>query len=81
MRFYTENRKYYCGIDLHTKTMYVCILDETDSILLHKNIPAQPKPFLALIADYRDGLVVDFHNIKKAVITLHQKIRDVLCVY
>lgn len=58
MRFYTENRKYYCGIDLHTKTMYVCILDENGNILIHKNIPAKPEPFLALIADYRDELVV-----------------------
>ena len=27
MRFYTKQHKYYCGIDLHTRTMYVCILD------------------------------------------------------
>jgi len=58
MRFYTENRKYYCGIDLHTKTMYVCILNESGEILLHQNIPAKPTPFLKLIADYRDQLVV-----------------------
>jgi len=58
MRFYTENRKYYCGIDLHTKTMYVCILDDTGKILAHKNIPAKPGPFLKLIDEYRDQLVV-----------------------
>jgi hypothetical protein len=29
MRFYTKNRKYYCGIDLHTKTMYVCLMDDS----------------------------------------------------
>ena len=27
MKFYTKQHKYYCGIDLHTKKMYVCILD------------------------------------------------------
>ena len=27
MRFYTKNHDYYCGIDLHTKTMYVCVLN------------------------------------------------------
>ena len=27
MRFYTKQHKYYCGIDLHTKKMFVCILD------------------------------------------------------
>ncbi len=29
MNFYTKQHKFYCGIDLHTKKMYVCILDET----------------------------------------------------
>ncbi len=27
MRFYTGQHRHYCGIDLHTRTMYVCILD------------------------------------------------------
>ncbi len=27
MRFYTETHQHYCGIDLHARTMYVCILD------------------------------------------------------
>lgn len=27
MRFYNRQHQYYCGIDLHVKTMYVCILD------------------------------------------------------
>jgi hypothetical protein len=28
MRFYTTQHHYYCGIDLHARTMYVCILDQ-----------------------------------------------------
>jgi len=27
MNFYTNQHKYFCGIDLNTKKMYVCILD------------------------------------------------------
>ena len=27
MRFYNRPHQYYCGIDLHVKTMYVCILN------------------------------------------------------
>ena len=27
MRFYTENHEHCCGIDLHARSMYVCILD------------------------------------------------------
>ena len=26
---HTMQHKYYCGIDLHTKKMYICILDST----------------------------------------------------
>jgi hypothetical protein len=28
MRFYTEQHKHYCGIDLHTNKMDLCILRE-----------------------------------------------------
>ena len=28
MRFYTNQHKYDCGIDLHARRMYVCIIDE-----------------------------------------------------
>jgi len=27
MRFYAKQHNYYCGIDLHARTMYGCILD------------------------------------------------------
>lgn len=27
MKFYTKTHKFYCGIDLHAKTMYLCILN------------------------------------------------------
>jgi hypothetical protein len=27
MRFYTQAHRYYCGIDLHARWMYLCILD------------------------------------------------------
>ena len=58
MRFYTNSHKYYCGIDLHTKMMYVCILDSDANILIHKNIPTNGKAFLKLIAPYREDIVV-----------------------
>ena len=36
MRFYNRQHTYYCGIDLHVKTMYVCILDGTGQVLVHR---------------------------------------------
>jgi len=50
MRFYTGQHRYYCGIDLHARTMYVCILDHEDGkVVLHRNMRCAP---------YRDDLVV-----------------------
>ena len=58
MRFYTKQHPLYCGIDLHARTMYVCILNQEGEILVHRNMPTGPDPFLKVIAPYREGLVV-----------------------
>jgi transposase len=58
MRFYTQQHKHYCGIDLHARSMYVCLLDQAGTILVHKNVPATPEAFLRVIAPYRDDVVV-----------------------
>jgi transposase len=58
MRFYTEQHRYYCGIDLHARSMYICILDRDGNVLLHKNLRANPDAFLKAVAKYRQDLVV-----------------------
>ena len=58
MRFYTQQRDFYCGIDLHARSMYLCILDRDGKIVLHHNMAAAPEPFLQAIASYRGNLVV-----------------------
>ena len=58
MRFYTNQHPFYCGIDLHARSMYVCILSHDGEILLHRNMKAAPEPFLKAVAPYHDGLVV-----------------------
>src|SRR5918992_3139048 len=58
MRFYTNQHPFYCGIDLHARSMYVCIVSQDGEMLLHRNMPAAPEPFLKAVAPYRDGLVV-----------------------
>jgi transposase len=58
MRFYTQQHQFYCGIDLHARTMYSCILNHAGEIMLHRNMKASPEAFLKAIAPYREGLVV-----------------------
>src|SRR3989442_559940 len=58
MRFYTKQHPFYCGIDLHARTMYVCILDQAGETLLHRNMPATPEALLKAIAPYREQIVL-----------------------
>jgi transposase len=58
MRFYTKQHQYYCGIDLHARTMYLCVLNQAGEILVHRNLKAAPEPFLKSVAPYREDLVV-----------------------
>ena len=58
MTFYTKQHKFYCGVDLHAKTMYLCILDREGSVVLHRNIRTNPEVFLKTIAAYREDIAV-----------------------
>jgi transposase len=58
MRFYTRQHRFYCGVDLHARSMYVCVLDAEGKVLVSKDIAAAAEPFLELIAPYRDDLAV-----------------------
>ena len=52
MRSYTQQHRHYCGIDLHARTMFVCIISHDGEILVEKNIRARPDAFLDLVAPY-----------------------------
>jgi hypothetical protein len=58
MRFYTRTHRFYCGIDLHARTLHLCVLDQAGAIVLDKNIVARPETFLKAIAGFRDDVVV-----------------------
>ena len=58
MRFYTRQHRHYCGIDLHARTMYVCILGHDGEVLLERNLGCDPKVFLRTVEPYREDLVV-----------------------
>lgn len=58
MNFYTKQHSYYCGIDLHAKRMYVCILDKENKVVVHENIKTDPNDFIKLIEPYREDIIV-----------------------
>jgi transposase len=58
MRFYTTAHQFYCGIDLHTRTLSLCVLDDRGVIVCQRTLPPSPDELLATLAPFRDGLVV-----------------------
>jgi hypothetical protein len=50
MRFSTKQHPFYCGIDLHARPMSRCLLNRDGAILIHRNMPAGPDPFLKAMA-------------------------------
>jgi hypothetical protein len=58
VRFYTNQHKFYCGIDLHARAMDVCMLTRDGEVLPHRPMQAAPAPLLKAVAPYREDLVV-----------------------
>src|SRR5438105_13569148 len=58
MKFYTQQHPHYCGIDLHARTMYLCILDQAGAIVLHRNMKADPDSLLKAIETFRQPIVI-----------------------
>ena len=46
MRFYTWQHRLYSGVDLHARTMYLCILRHDGEVLLERNLPCDPQLLL-----------------------------------
>ena len=58
MRFYDQQHDFYCGVDLHTQRMYLCILDRDGNKQLHRNVRAKPHEFLRAVEGFREDLIV-----------------------
>ena len=59
MKYYTSTTEFNCGIDLHARQMYVCVMDRSGKKLLHTNIRNNDFAyFLKLVAPYRHDLTV-----------------------
>jgi len=58
MRFYSQHHQFYCGIDLHTRTLSLCVLDAAGVVKLEVTLPTNREQLLAALSPFRDGLVV-----------------------
>jgi len=59
MRLYQTTTEFNCGVDLHARQMYVCVVDKEGKILVHRNIRDNDfEFFLKLVQPYRPSLTV-----------------------
>lgn len=59
MKYYTSTTEYNCGIDLHARQMYICLMDRQGNKLVHTNVRNNDFDFfLKRIEPYRHDLTV-----------------------
>ena len=58
MRFYNNSHPYYCGIDLHARLLYVCIIDSKGEVVAHKKIGASKDELLLILEPYIGNVIV-----------------------
>ena len=55
---YDRQHRFYCGVDLHARTLFVHVLDHKGKTVFEQDLPADPEVFLTAIRPYRKDLVV-----------------------
>ena len=59
MKYYTSTTEFNCGIDLHARQMYVCVMDRQGKKLVHTNVRDNDfQFFLKLVEPYKHSLTV-----------------------
>lgn len=59
MKYYTSTTEFNCGIDLHARQMYACVMNRQGEKLQHRNIKGNDfEYFLKLVEPYRHDLTV-----------------------
>ncbi len=58
MKFYSKQHQYYCGIDLHARKMYICVINNKGKVEVHKNTKTDPEELLSLLTPYLEDIIV-----------------------
>src|SRR5262249_33333384 len=58
MRFLNQTAASYVGVDLHARTLFVCVLDQAGTLRLSRNLPARPAPSPGATHPFRPDLLV-----------------------
>ena len=55
---YNQPHRFYCGVDLHARSLFTHILDHKGKTVFERDLPADPDEFLHAIKPFRKDLVV-----------------------
>jgi hypothetical protein len=58
MRCYTGQHRFYAGVDVHARILYVHVLDHQGQTVFEHDFSAEPDAFLKAVKPFRSGLVV-----------------------
>jgi transposase len=59
VKLHQTQTEFNCGIDLHARSMYICVMDREGNKLVHRNVRDNDfDHFLKLVEPYRDDLTV-----------------------
>lgn len=74
MEFVKTDHEFYCGIDLHAKSMYVCIQNKSGDVLFHRNLKNDFPLLLQTLQPYQKDIAVGVESTgricKKGAVTL-----------
>ena len=59
MNLYQKQHRFYCGVDLHAKQMYACVVDSNGDKKLHQNFAtARPQELFDRLRPFQEDLVL-----------------------
>ena len=58
MNFYNNAHPYYCGIDLHARLLYVCIINDRGEVLVHKKIKDDKHALMKILEPFIGNIIV-----------------------
>ena len=55
---YNQPHKFYCGVDLHARSMFTHVLDHKGKTVFEQDLAADPDEFLHALKPFRKNIVV-----------------------
>ena len=65
MQYYINKHRHTCGVDLHGKNLYLCMLDPDRRILLHRRVPCDAERLLTELKPFCDDLILGVESMFK----------------